>query len=254
MSITIIEAVLIGLWTGICWSGMLLGTYTFRSLVLATGVGVILGDIPTGLTIGAIAELAFMGFGVGAGGTVPPSPLGPGIVGALMAIRGGIAPETAFTLSIPFAIAFQFIQTALYVIMSGNHEAAKRAIKAGSFGKFRLIANSTLILFIVFGFILGFTSAISSDVISGFANKLPKEILSSLQLAGKMLPAIGFATILSVMSKKELIPFMLIGYVASAYMKLPVMAIALIGTACAFFIFNQKEETKVESEVFEDGI
>lgn len=109
MSVT--QIILIGLWTGICWTGMLLGTYTFRSLILATGVGFILGDVKTGLAVGALAELAFMGFGVGAGGTVPPSPLGPGIVGALMAIKFNVEPQVAFTLSIPFAIAFQFIQT-----------------------------------------------------------------------------------------------------------------------------------------------
>lgn len=49
-------------------------------------VGVVLGDIPTALTFGALAELAYMGFGVGAGGTVPPNPVGPGIVGTIMAI------------------------------------------------------------------------------------------------------------------------------------------------------------------------
>ncbi len=54
MHLTILQIVLIGLWTGICWTGMLLGTYTFRSLILATGVGLILGDVQTGLAIGAL--------------------------------------------------------------------------------------------------------------------------------------------------------------------------------------------------------
>lgn len=257
MSITLIEAILIGLWTGLCWSGMLLGTYTFRSLILATGVGFILGDVPTGLMIGAIAELAFMGFGVGAGGTVPPSPLGPGIVGTIMAIRGGVAPEVAFTLSIPFAVAFQFVQTSLYVLLSGNPEMAKNAVAKGQFNKFRLIANSTLILFIVFGFVLGFGSAMASDLIKSLVGAIPKDVISGLTLAGKMLPAIGFATILSVMAKKELIPYMIIGYVLMAYLKLPEMAIALVGTACALYVFyknDDKQVEAVESEAFEDGI
>ncbi len=230
MSITLIEALLIGLWTGICWSGMLLGTYTFRSLILATGVGFILGDVQTGLMIGAIAELAFMGFGV--------------------------APEVAFTLSIPFAVAFQFVQTSLYVLLSGNPEMAKKAVEKGQFGKFRLIANSTVFLFIIFGFILGFSSAMASDAIKQLVAFIPQDVIKALTLAGKMLPAIGFATILSVMAKKELIPYMIIGYVLMAYLKLPEMAIALVGTACALYVFNKKDEVKVvnESEEFEDGI
>ena len=39
MEITIVQAVLIGLWTGVCLSGMLLGIYTNRCLIMATGVG-----------------------------------------------------------------------------------------------------------------------------------------------------------------------------------------------------------------------
>ena len=52
MEITIVQAVLIGLWTGVCLSGMLLGIYTNRCLIMATGVGLILGDLPTGLAMG----------------------------------------------------------------------------------------------------------------------------------------------------------------------------------------------------------
>jgi N-acetylgalactosamine PTS system EIIC component len=75
MEISLIQALLIGIWTAFCYSGMLFGIYTNRALVLSFGVGVILGDVPTALSCGAIAELAFMGFGVGAGGTVPPNPM-----------------------------------------------------------------------------------------------------------------------------------------------------------------------------------
>ena len=37
-----------------------------RCIVLSFGVGIILGDLPTALAMGAIGELAYMGFGVGA--------------------------------------------------------------------------------------------------------------------------------------------------------------------------------------------
>ncbi len=68
MTISLIQAALIGLWTAFCFSGLLLGLYTNRCIVLSFGVGIILGDLPTALAMGAISELAYMGFGVGAGG------------------------------------------------------------------------------------------------------------------------------------------------------------------------------------------
>lgn len=257
MQLTIFQIVLIGLWTGFCWTGMLLGTYTFRSIVLATGVGVILGDIQTGLAVGAISELAFMGFGVGAGGTVPPSPLGPGIVGTLIAITTKTSPAVAFTLSIPFAIAFQFLQTSLYVVMSGIAEAAKKSVEKGQFLKFRIYSNATFILFLLGGIVLGILCAGTSQTVKIIVEKLPPLIVQSLKLSGQILPAIGFATILSVMSKKELLPYMLIGYVAMAYMELPIMAIAFIGLIAALFYYFKSENNTntVKEEVeFEDGI
>ena len=106
MDISMTQALLIALITGFCYAGQLLGIYTNRALVMSFFVGVVLNDIPTAITMGAIAELAYMGFGVGAGGTVPPNPVGPGIVGTIMAITlkdQGVTPESALALSFPFA-------------------------------------------------------------------------------------------------------------------------------------------------------
>jgi PTS system N-acetylgalactosamine-specific IIC component len=129
MEITIVQAVLIGLWTGVCLSGMLLGIYTNRCLIMATGVGLILGDLPTGLAMGAVGELAFMGFGVSQGGSVPPNPMGPGIIGSIMAITmkgAGVDVATALALSFPFAVAFQFVITLVYTAMAGAPQRQKR--------------------------------------------------------------------------------------------------------------------------------
>ena len=79
--------------TPVCY-GVSLQTAQF---VLSFGVGLVLGDLQTALQCGAIAELAFMGFGVGAGGTVPPNPIGPGIIGTLMAITmPEVTPEVHY--------------------------------------------------------------------------------------------------------------------------------------------------------------
>ena len=61
-----------------------------------------------------------MGFGVSQGGSVPPNPMGPGIVGTIIAITmkdSGIDVGSALALSFPFAVAFQFVITATYVLI-----------------------------------------------------------------------------------------------------------------------------------------
>ncbi|MGF2025157.1 PTS sugar transporter subunit IIC, partial [Enterococcus casseliflavus] len=63
MNISIMQAFLLALMAGVCYSGLLLGIFTNRCIVLSFFVGSILGDVQTGLMMGAIGELAFMGFG-----------------------------------------------------------------------------------------------------------------------------------------------------------------------------------------------
>lgn len=244
IDISLFQAILIGLWTAFCYAGMLWGLYTNRAIVLSFGVGVILGDIPTALQCGAIAELAFMGFGVGAGGTVPPNPIGPGIIGTLLAITvKGVTPESALSLSIPFAVAIQFLQTAVYTVRAGAPESAANALKKRNFKRFRLEANMTVLLFAVVGFLLGFLGAFSMDTLSVLVKLIPKGLLNGLTVAGGMLPAIGFAMIMSVMLKKEFIPFALLGYILAAFLNMPVIGIALVGAVFAIKHYNETEKT-----------
>lgn len=82
MELSIIQAILIGLWTAFCLSGMLLGIYSNRCIVLSFGVGLITGDMQTALSVECSSELAYMGFGVSTGGSGCKSG-GPGIFGTL---------------------------------------------------------------------------------------------------------------------------------------------------------------------------
>ena len=262
MEISIFQCVLIGLWSGFCLAGMLFGIYTNRCLVMATGVGLILGDLPTGLAMGAVGELAFMGFGVSQGGSVPPNPMGPGIVGKIIAITmkgSGIDVGSALALSFPFAVAFQFVITATYTFATTLTETAYKALDRKDFRGFRIAANATIWVFAGVGFLIGFGGAFSSEGLQKLISFIPAWLSTGLGVAGKMLPAIGFAMILNVMAKRELIPFVLLGYIAIAYLNLPVMGVAVLGTAVALMVFfhagrggnNTVEEVEVE---FEDGI
>lgn len=255
MEITLVQALLVGLWTAFCFSGMLLGIYTNRCIVLSFGVGVILGDLPTALSMGALSELAYMGFGVGAGGTVPPNPIGPGIFGTLMAItsNGTITPEAALALSTPIAVAIQFAQTFAYTACAGTPESAKKAIMKGNFKGFKMVSNTTIVLFAVIGFALGFGGSISMEALLKLVEYIPALLLNGLTVAGKMLPAIGFAMILSVMGKKELTPFILLGYVCASYLKLPVIGIAIVGTIFALIEYYRTPIQAVQVEANEGG-
>lgn len=244
MEITLIQCILIGVWSGICFTGMLFGTFTNRCLVLSAGVGVILGDLPTALAMGAVGELAFLGFGVSQGGSVPPNPLGPGIIGTIIAVtmkNQGIDVGSALALSFPFAVAIQFLITAIYTAATTLTAGIGKAVKAGDFVRFRLMANITLVIFVISGFCIGFAGAYSAEGLQHLIGLIPGWLSTGLGVAGNMLPAIGFAMILSVMVKKKYIPFVLIGYLAVAYLHLTVIGVALLGTAIALLEYFRRE-------------
>ncbi len=148
MTISLIQAALIGLWTAFCFSGLLLGLYTNRCIVLSFGVGIILGDLPTALAMGAISELAYMGFGVGAGDRSSKSNR-TWYFGTLMAITsaGKVTPEAALALSTPIAVGIQFLQTSAYTLHAGAPESAIKHLRAGNLSKFKRVANGTVITF-----------------------------------------------------------------------------------------------------------
>ena len=258
MEISIVQAILIALWTGLCLAGMLLGIYTNRCLVMATGVGIILGRPDLGLAMGAVGELAFMGYGVSQGGSIPPNHMGPGIVGAIMVITAGVDVETALALSIPFAVGFQFVLTATYTFATTLTPLATKALEQKNFKKFSIFANTTVWVFFIVGTLIGLMAALAAPALEALINLIPDWLNKGRGGAGNMLPAVGFAMILNMMAKKEAIPFVLLGYVLFAYLGMPTMAIAITAGAGALIVFFNQGKGAVAAEeeevVFEDGI
>lgn len=243
MEITWIQCVLIGIWTGVCLTGMLMGTYLTRCLVMAAGVGVILGDIETGLAMGAVGELAFLGFGVSSGGSVPPNPAGPGIIGAIIAITmkdQGVDTGAALAYSIPFAVLIQFCITGIYTLSTGFAQKAEEAVEQGRYGRFRLLANGTILMFVALGFAVGFAAAFQVEGLERLISAIPQWLTDGLGAAGKMLPAVGFAVILNVMAGVDVGPFALLGYVAAAFLGMPVIGIALVAAVFAWMEYNRE--------------
>ena len=83
------------------------------------------------------------------------------------------------------------------------------------------------------------------------------------EVAGGMLPAVGFAMLLKVMLKIDFLPFLLIGFVISCFLNYSnLLPVAVVGAALALFVYNMdknkaKEVVKVANtaaEEEEDGI
>ena len=88
---------------------------------------------------------------------------------------------------------------------------------------------------------------------------LPARLIDGLGVAGGIMPAIGFAVLLKIMMKNVYIPYFILGFVAAAWLKLPVLAIAAAALAMALIDFVRKDPapqspSREKLEEFEDGI
>lgn len=249
MTITLTQAIMIGIFSGVCLAGQMLGIYTNRSLVLALGVGLILGDVPTALQMGAIGELAFLGFGVSICGAAPPNQLGPGIVGTLLAItmkNSGVTPQEALSLSFPFAVAVQFLVTFSYTASTPFGALMNKEIKKGNFGKFKFYSHICIYFLFIFGFLVGFGSSISIETVQWLISLIPQWLMNGLSVAGGMLPAAGFAIILNKLTNGEAkyLAYAFLGYISVAYLKIPIMGITLVGGVFAIYDYFSRQATK----------
>lgn len=253
----LIKALLIAIWAGIAGIDLFDGlTHIHRPIVTGLIVGLILGDMKTGLIVGASLELVWMGM-VPLAGAQPPNVVIGGIIGTSIAILGKLDAQAAIGLAVPFAVAAQAGITLLFTAFSPvMHKADEYAEEANTAGINKINYAGMAVLFVSY-FICGFLPIyFGADKAAEIVNMIPQKIIDGLSVAGGMMPAIGFAMLLKIMLKKEYITFLLGGFLLVTYFKIPILALALIGLCIALYDYNSKSNQTVQvvEEEFEDGI
>ncbi|MPQ44875.1 PTS N-acetylgalactosamine transporter subunit IIC [Clostridium tarantellae] len=258
----LIQALLIALWAGLAGVDMFDGLFHIhRPIVTGFVVGLILGDMKTGLIVGGTLELVWMGM-VPLAGAQPPNVVIGGIIGTTIAILADLTPTAAIGFAIPFAIATQACITLLFTAFSlVMNKADKYAQEANYKGIERINYLGVLIVFLVY-FVIAFLPVyFGAEEAKVIVEIIPQKVIDGLAIAGGMMPAIGFAMLLKIMLKKEYIAFLALGFTLAAYAKFPILGIAIIGGCIALYDYyssKRKEKVKpirvIEEEDFSDGI
>ncbi|EOI57176.1 PTS system mannose/fructose/sorbose family transporter subunit IID [Enterococcus gilvus] len=195
-------------------------------------IGLILGDLSTGLTVGASVELMFMGV-LPIGGSVPPNAQIAGIIGTIYAIQSN-SPALGISLALPIGILAQFLIMLAWNFNIYLVHKSDKVIKAGNTKKLeRLHLTGILVFFLVF-FLASFLAIqFGSGFVKNINDALPTWVSGGLQIASGLLPAIGMAMLLKMMDFKKFWPFFLIGFILSVYLELNVLAVSLLGLGIA---------------------
>jgi PTS system mannose-specific IIC component len=217
-----------------------------RPLIAGFFTGVIIGDVQSGLLIGGTLELMALGVYTYGGATIPDY-----LVGAILGTyfgRGGNF-ETGIALAIPAALLltqvdignrflnFIFVHRADRQAAEGDDKAFDRMMVYFSHIIWGLSRAIPVFLAIAFGQPL-------VEGMTNFFNNNPW-INRGISTAGGILPALGFAMLLTILPVQKYPAFLIVGFVLFAYLNIPLVGIALLGLAIALIFqyvkYNQAE-------------
>jgi len=223
-----------------------------RPLVLGPLVGLALGDITQGIIIGGTLELIFMG-NIKVGAAIPPDVITGGVLGTSFAIMSGKGPAIALALAVPIAILAEMIVSGLFVFRSIFNKKFEQYAEEGNYKKVqRLHILSGLLKPLLMGTITFLALQFGADAMKTFLDKIPPWVNSGLQVAGNMLPALGFALLMNLMLNKKVVPYFFLGFMLAAYLKLPVIAIGGFGVIIALIISGLQKKENISNEENEE--
>lgn len=243
----LLEAFIVALVVFITVGGQELLGFTMigRPIVIGPLLGLLLGDIQTGLLIGAALETIFMGV-VNIGGA---SSAEPGLATALataFAINMGAGAEVAIPIAIPLGIIGLQIKTLLYVGVVGPFASKfdTYAQEGNETGIRRLHFGLWTLQWFIYSLIPFFAILFGSEATQTMLEKIPDVIINGLSIAGNLLPAVGMAMLLKILWDKSVSVYYFLGFVLIAYFKTPLIAVAVIALIIAIVTANRDIDLK----------
>ncbi|CCQ96029.1 conserved membrane hypothetical protein [[Clostridium] ultunense Esp] len=243
-----IKSLLIAIWAGLAGIDLFDGLIHFhRPVVTGMVVGLILGDVQTGLITGATLEFVWMG-AVPLAGAQPPNVVIGGIIGSAFAILAKQDPQVAVGVAVPFAVAVQGAITLIFTAFSPvMHKADEYAKNADTKGIERINYLGMLTLFIFYAIIAFLPVYFGAELAQRVVEFMPTWLIEGLGVAGGMMPAIGFAMLLKIMLMKEYAAFLIVGFVLVAYFGLPILGVSLLGLSVAMYDFYANKARQVQT-------
>ncbi|WP_288619854.1 PTS mannose/fructose/sorbose/N-acetylgalactosamine transporter subunit IIC [Eubacterium ramulus] len=208
--------------------------------------GLIMGDVSTGLMIGGTFQLMSLGVAALGGASAPNYGLAT-IIGTFIAVRTGTGIDAAIAVGLPVGLLAIQLEVVARIILNFVAHKMQSDNNEGKWGRMNRIALlgpaicslQTLIPTVI-------VVAFGASVVNLILKVIPEWVTNGLSIAAGMLPVVGIAMLMRYMPVKKFLPFILIGFVLSAYLNVPVLGIAIVGFAAAFGYFKiqlEKAET-----------
>ena len=113
--------------------------------------------------------------------------------------------------------------------------------EAGDIRKMKMLNYAGLLLQSLMYFAVAFVAIMfGSAAVEAFVNNIPETIMQGLNVAGGLLPAVGFALLLLPMMNMKNVIYFVFGFILISYLNLPIMAVTICGVLLAFIVTYEK--------------
>lgn len=201
-----------------------------RPIVVGMVAGLLLGDMRTGIMVGAALEAIFMG-AVNIGGQVSAEPASATVFAVVFVLSSGIDADAALTLAVPIGVLMGFVSMAINNVAFNafvpfiDAAAERDDVKAIT----RIIFGAWGLRFGIFALIMFFGVLAGQEAVSALVAGIPDVVMRGFKAAGGFMPAVGFAILAKMLWSKELAPYFLLGFILVIYLQLPLIAVCAIG-------------------------
>lgn len=253
----ILLTALVAVWK---WHSFNLQCFYYAQVVtVGVIVGLIMGDVPTGMLIGGTMCLMSLGL-FGAGGSSVPDYVTGCMAGTAFAIAMGHTGQEAVTTAMTIGVPVAALGTQLDVLgkTTGSffiHRMMQCSEKKDWKGMGRWLWLSQIPFLGLWALPMLLLTTVGANYVEIVVNSIPAWLNNGLRVASGMLPALGFAILLRQLPLKRYGYFLLFGFVLAAYLGLGVLAIAMLGIVFCVYIFQQKEaeDKRAASAVYAGG-
>ena len=225
----------------------------YRPIIACPIIGLILGDVNTGLVIGGTYELMMVG-NMPVGGAQPPNAVLGSIVAMIFAVKSGLPVDQALGLAVVFSVFGQYVVTFTFTfmsyIMAKADKAAENADPAGITGVNVLSMCILGGLFAVLALVAYFGGNAASETLKSFSENA-SWFMGGLGAAGKMMRYVGFAVLLKIMLANDMWGIYFAGFTAAAILGnikatsgATLILVAFIGFAIAMYDYNTNVKIK----------
>lgn len=230
-----IQIILIFLVACISGMGSVLDEFqTHRPLIACTLIGLILGDLTTGIIIGGTLEMMALGW-MNIGAAMAPDAALASIISTIIVIAGKQEMGAGIALAIPLAAAGQVLTIfARTITVFFQHQADKYAEK----GDLNGIDMCHLLALVIQALRVSIPSLIvaifiGTEAVQNMLNAIPQWLSGGLGVAGGFIVVVGYAMVINMMEAKYLMPFLFLGFVVAAFTDFNLIALGVLGTVAA---------------------